>query len=419
MGMSQSARAVQRTTVMQLGGAVHRGKALSREGILERLFTLAFRGLVYPQIWEDPVVDMEALKLGPNDRMITIASGGCNALSYLIANPAHVTAIDLNGAHVALTRLKLAAARSMPDHAAFRRFFANANDRGNIALYQNHARPALDATSRAYWDSRNAMGCRRIAMFASGFYRHGLLGRFIGAGHLVAKLYGVDPRIMLTAKTREEQRAVFERHLAPVFERPTLRWLLRQPASLYGLGIPPAQYRALAGDDEAGIGVVLRRRLEKLCCDFDLKSNYFAWQAFGRGYAPGPDAATPPYLERENFDAIRERADRVSVVHGSMTKHLSEAPAGSLDAYVLLDAQDWMTDADLSALWSEITRTARPGARVIFRTAADERLLPGRLPQDILDAWTYDEAASRDYGARDRSSIYGAFHLYTLKDERR
>ena len=26
----------------------------SRRGVLERFFTLAFRGLVYPQIWEDP-----------------------------------------------------------------------------------------------------------------------------------------------------------------------------------------------------------------------------------------------------------------------------------------------------------------------------------------------------------------------------
>ena len=75
-----------------------------------------------------------------------------------------------------------------------------------------------------------------------------------------------------------------------------------------------------------------------------------------------------------------------------------------------------MNDADLTALWSEITRTARPGARVIFRTAADERLLPGRVPASILNSWTYDEARSRDLGARDRSSIYGAFHLYTLKD---
>jgi S-adenosylmethionine-diacylglycerol 3-amino-3-carboxypropyl transferase len=66
-------------------------------------------------------------------------------------------------------------------------------------------------------------------------------------------------------------------------------------------------------------------------------------------------------------------------------------------------------------LWTEITRTARPGARVIFRTAADERLLPGRAPEDVLAAWRYEEERSRELGRRDRSSIYGAFHLYTLE----
>ena len=46
---------------------------------------------------------------------------------------------------------------------------------------------------------------------------------------------------------------------------------------------------------------------------------------------------------------------------------VSARPDGSRDRYVLLDAQDWMTNAQLEALWTEITRTARPGARVIFR----------------------------------------------------
>ena len=49
---------------------------------------------------------------------------------------------------------------------------------------------------------------------------------------------------------------------------------------------------------------------------------------------------------------------------------------------------------------------------MIFRTAADERLLPGRVAADALDGWIYREEASREFGRRDRSSIYGAFHLY-------
>ena len=76
--------------------AVHRHEHLSKEGLLERAFTFAFRGLVYAQIWEDPEVDMEALAITPDSHIVTIASGGCNVLSYLTANPAKITAVDLN-----------------------------------------------------------------------------------------------------------------------------------------------------------------------------------------------------------------------------------------------------------------------------------------------------------------------------------
>ncbi len=82
---------------------------------------------------------------------------------------------------------------------------------------------------------------------------------------------------------------------------------------------------------------------------------------------------------------------------------------------MLLDAQDWMGDADLTQLWSEITRTARPGARVIFRTAAEPTVLPGRVPDDILSRWHYAAEVSRALTLKDRSAIYGGFHLYTLK----
>ena len=113
----------------RLGHAVHQSKAMSRQGILERVFTLAFRGLVYPQIWEDPEVDLRALALSPDSRLITIASGGCNVLSYLAANPREIVAVDLNRTHVALTRLKLAAARYLPDYETFFRFFGEAGQR--------------------------------------------------------------------------------------------------------------------------------------------------------------------------------------------------------------------------------------------------------------------------------------------------
>jgi S-adenosylmethionine-diacylglycerol 3-amino-3-carboxypropyl transferase len=401
-----------RATAACLDEAVHRNRTLTLSGLRERLFTLAFQGMVYPQIWEDPVVDMEALAIQPGDHIVAIASGGCNVLSYLIGNPARITALDLNHAHIALNRLKLLAARVLPSYAHFANFFAHANLKSNVAVFANYLASQLDDESLRYWQERDMFGRRRIGVFARGFYQTGLLGRFIGAAHLMGRTLGVNVKAVALASTVEEQRAIFDKTIAPVFDHWLLRWILKNPASLYGLGIPPAQFAALAkGQDMSD---VLRQRVEKLACTFPIQENYFARQAFGRGYSAAEGGSLPPYLDCRHFDAIRTRCNRVNVHHESMTQFLSRSPNRSVNAFVLLDAQDWMSDQQLTDLWREINRSAAPGARVIFRTAADERLLPGRIPDEIHNAWTYHEAQSKALNDRDRSAIYGGFHLYTL-----
>ncbi len=202
--MTQTARTVRRTTTLGLSTAVQRSRRLSREGVLEWMFTRAFSGLVYPQIWEDPVVDMAALQLKADDHVVAIASGSCNILSYLTAAPIRVSAVDLNGAHIALGRLKLAALARMTDHATFRRFFGAADARENVTFYDREIAAHLDAVSRGYWEGRGLSGRRRINLFASGFYRYGLLGRFIGTGHVLARLLGGHPRAMLAARDMAE-----------------------------------------------------------------------------------------------------------------------------------------------------------------------------------------------------------------------
>ena len=377
---------------------------------------MLFRGLVYPQIWEDPVVDMDALSITPTDHVVSIASGGCNAMSYLCAKPAKVTALDLNGAHVALLRLKQAAAINLPDQRSFHTFFANGGIASNIKSYDAILAPKLDDATRAYWETRTISGRRRISQFSRGFYRSGLLGGFIRTAHIVARLHGVDLRKILECETLEDQKAFFDSQLVPLLNRPTIQWLTRRPAALFGLGIPPKQYTALASDNVGGIGSVLRERLERLACAFPLRDNYFAWQAFGLSYGTGSDAPLPPYLEQANFARVRSAAVRLDVRHDSVTEFLRCSSPKSVDCVVLLDAQDWMSASELNDLWTQITRAARPGARVIFRTAANELLLPGKLDPRILDRWSRDDARSEALHLRDRSAIYGAFHLYRLND---
>ena len=284
---------------IRLSDAVRRNRALSREGVLERLFERMFRGLVYAQIWEDPEIDLEALALQPDSHVVAIASGGCNVLSYLTAGPARITAVDLSLAHVALNRLKLVAAQRLTSWDEFRRFFGAADDKANVEIFDRLIAPHLDAESLTYWNGRSAhqLGRRRISIFARNAYKHGALGRFIGLAHVVARVYGVRPRDLLSSRTLAEQRHFFETMLSPLFDKPAVRWATSNRLSLYGLGIPPAQYEALAGGRD--MRVVLRERVEQLSCGFSLDRNYFAWQAFGRGY--GENGPLPPYLQRDKL----------------------------------------------------------------------------------------------------------------------
>lgn len=400
----------------KLKNALLQHKALTKDGLSERLFGMLFSGLVYPQIWEDPEVDMEAMQLAEGHSIVTIGSGGCNMLAYLSRSPSSIDVVDLNPNHVALNRLKLAAFQHLPDHAAVVHHFAQENTRSNSRSYDRFIAPNLDAKTRDYWNKRGVTGRRRIAAFNRNFYRTGLLGRFIGAGHIVARLHGVKLTDITETHSLREQRQFFDDRIAPLFEKPLIRWITARKSSLFGLGIPPQQYDELASMSEGGtIAPVLRHRLEKLACHFPLKDNYFAWQAFARRYPQPHEGTLPTYLKPELYPAIRANANRVTVHHASFTELLTQKAAASVDRYILLDAQDWMNDRQLNDLWGEITRTAAPGARVIFRTAAEKSVLDGRLSDTLLDQWTYHAERSAELNKQDRSAIYGGFHIYERK----
>src|SRR5215203_6639719 len=97
-------------------GAVQQKEASKKQSVLQRLFAIWFDAFVYNQIWEDPRVDLQALQLNENSRILTISSGGCNALNYLIESPKSVTAVDLNRHHIYLLNLKNAALKFLPTY---------------------------------------------------------------------------------------------------------------------------------------------------------------------------------------------------------------------------------------------------------------------------------------------------------------
>jgi S-adenosylmethionine-diacylglycerol 3-amino-3-carboxypropyl transferase len=411
------------TNTHRLRKAVHHHRLTSKRGMLERLFTLWFRGFVYNQIWEDPRVDAKALGLGPDSSLLTISSGGCNILNYLIHRPRRIVAVDLNANHMCLTRLKLAAIKHLPDYETFYNFFGHGRHRDNVANYNRYLRDAIDPQTRAFWDSSDwpgrAIGPRRINYFKRGLYEQAKLGQFFRIVHGLARSMRRDPARLLAARTLAEQSQIFDELYGPILDNRLVRWMGRQPVAVYSLGIPPSQHAAMLEEQQGDGGKLFdmyKERIRRLACGFPLDDNYFAWQAFGRRYDHEGRKALPDYLKAENYDTIRSMVDRVETHVASLADQLRTEAPGSLNGFILLDSQDWMPPHVIEELWREIARVGGPAARVIFRTAGEKSPVDPALPPDLLARFRYQEQRCRELHLEDRSAIYGMFHLYEMVD---
>lgn len=371
-----------------------------------------FSGLVYTQIWEDPYIDLEALALEPEQRLVTISSAGCNALNYLTAHPVQIEVVDLNSAHLSLLELKIATLCTCSNYTDFERFFAQATNVENVELYDRLIHWRLSTTARIYWNSP-VRKKRRIEMFKNGFYRFGLLGQFIRFIKIYANLCRVDLTEWARCKTQEEQVIWFNRNAPRIFKNKIAQLLCRSPLVLYYLGIPPRQFQELCNGDPNQMACILEERARALLTIGSVDDNYFAWQATTGAYRIG--GPYPPYLKPEYFEILRTRVNRLALHQIGFRQYLETCADQSIDRFILLDAQDWMDAKEIQRLWSEMSRTAKPHARLIFRSAGSFWRAADCLPLSIKKQWATDESVNLAFTARDMSGIYGRFHLYHFK----
>ncbi len=406
-----------------LQSAVRNENFSSKQGLLQKLFAVWFDAFVYNQIWEDPRVDIEALKIDGDSRILTISSGGCNALNYLLEDPASVTAVDLNRHHIFLLNLKLAALKHLPEYEDFFDYFGHGKGKNCGTNYLKFIAPNLDRDTRRFWESNTLGGSvtygDRIGFFTNaGLYDHSRNGYFLRFFHAMSRLFGCRPDEVLAARSPSEQQELYAKHIDPFFDNFLIKIVGKLPVTMFGLGIPPQQYNELKTDlDETKTVIdVYRERVKRLACDFPIVENYFAWQAFARKYDTENRRAVPEYLKERNYDELKAKADRLTTVIGSATDVIRASETGTFNRFVFLDAQDWMNPAQMTDLWSAIADNAGPASRIIFRTAGSASAVETNLPPDLRAKFFYEKEMSARLFKKDRASIYGGFHLYELRD---
>jgi S-adenosylmethionine-diacylglycerol 3-amino-3-carboxypropyl transferase len=377
--------------------------------------------LVYNTCWEDPRLDRQALQIGPDDTIMVITSAGCNVLDYVLQQPEHIFAVDMNPRQNALLELKIAGIRNL-DHAIFWDLFGEGRLENYDQVYHLHLRHALSPSARLYWD-------KHIKWFSGhgkrpSFYFRGTSGTLawflnVYINRVARVRDGIED--LLNARSLEEQRAIYDARLARFLKKGFLRWAINRDATLSFLGVPRAQRFQIERTYPGGIVRYIAERIETVFTRLPLQDNYF-WRVYLNGrYEPD---CCPEYLKPDNFAQLKEGlVDRVTIRTSSILSFLNQH-RDRITRFVLLDHMDWLSTIHhpiLQQQWQALLEKAAPGARILWRSGGLKVDFVDPIPvtvngrqQRLGDLLTYNHDLAATLHARDRVHTYGSFYIADL-----
>jgi S-adenosylmethionine-diacylglycerol 3-amino-3-carboxypropyl transferase len=130
-----------------------------------------------------------------------------------------------------------------------------------------------------------------------------------------------------------------------------------------------------------------------------VRTNLYFRAILARGFVPD---ALPRWLRPEHLAVIRQRLDRVRLVHGPV-----ERAGGKFDAFNLSDIFEYMPVSECTRVYGELLERANPGARLAYWNM----LAPRRRPEAYANRVRELAGEAEALHARDRAWFYRAFRL--------
>lgn len=354
--------------------------------------------LLFGMSWEDPASDRCALEVQPGDTLFTITSGGCNTLSFLLENPARIFAVDINPCQSHLLELKCAAVRRL-DHEALHAFLGLTPTNDRLEMFESLARD-LSKPAIEYWR-------RSQTMIQEGVVYQGRYEGFLRHFRRLLRLVQGNSRIegFFKCQSLQEQQQYFDRRWNTVQWRMLFRLAFnKRVLAKRGLSVDYFRF----DDGSSSFAESFFHRSTRALRDIPIASNYFLAQyLLGRYLSP---EAVPDYLRRENLPVIRERLDRIEIVTADAQGWLTRQPEVSIDAFSLSNICELMSTEETARTFEEISRTARPGARICFRNL----MVPREVQPALASKIQLRVDGSRRLLDQDRSFVYSRVQAYIV-----
>ena len=381
-----------------------------KTNVKNRVFSsILSNNLIYNSCWEDPRIDRELLQLDRNSRVVMLTSAGCNALDYLLDNPANIYCIDQNHRQNALLNLKKSLFMS-GDFSLLETFFAEGRCKNAGKIYRTLLRKFLDNETARYWDSK--ITYFSDDNFGDSFYFNGTSGKLAWMVHkYLSKKNMLDiAEKLLNSHTLKEQQYYY-RMIDEQLWSNIVGWVINRDATMYLLGVPATQRSMIVEEYQEGLKTFVREAIQHVFTNLRISDNYF-WRVYITGrYSK---SCRPNYLKPEHFTSLAARVDQLSTHTCLITDFLKRNPA-KYSHYILLDHQDWLVEHNASLLaeeWELILNNSHPGTKILFRSAAKTHSF---LPKFVFNRVHFLPEITKPLHQRDRVGTYGSTHLAVVQ----
>eukprot|EP00897_Mesotaenium_endlicherianum_P008660 jgi/Mesen1/7822/ME000417S07135 len=321
---------------------------------------------LYSLSWEDPREDDKVLDINEDDTVLTLTSGGCNALDLVLQGAGKVVGVDINPAQSYLLELKRAAVMRLSYKDAWQMFGEGVHPEFSRLLERELA-PFMSQGAANFWRQKEYY-------FKNGLYYHGGMGRLVRAVRVLARLTGQEKWIekLVNAPTVEDQYALWTNTAG--------RWLKKAGvfARLFGFiftnrlvlwfcaGISRGQLGLIRKEDNIYNYTV--RCLDSTAEMTHLRdSNYFYRVCLTGKFASN---CCPKFLEEEAFNKLKVDLAARDCMRISTNFFVAELNKRQYTKVILMDHVDWLGKKDIDVLCNALRNQVKPGGRVIWRSAS-------------------------------------------------
>lgn len=310
--------------------------------------------------------------------------------------------MDINRHHLALTSLKINAARNASTYGEFYDLCGRGWSPDPVEVVTRLTRTSTPWI-REYWQ-------RNSALFERNFYREGITAQVI---NYFRRLAGIDSQWLRETlqMTAEDRTQAMKSALSRIFANPLLTLWLNSPLQLMSFGINHTQRdRILLTESLPDMSAFIQAFADRFI-QTDLKKSWFAWYIATGNFSHETEDAVPPYLRRKAFEGSRQGRAPVTYHHGNIFERLAQASRRTWTHYSFCDAPDWMGQETREQLASEVLRTADDGAKVLLRSVEVD---PWLESTKVGRHFKLVEPASTQAALADRTRQYRRVDLYEV-----